>query len=159
MWNRTNFFRAKHENEVEAQRSKKLTIKQKCQSLFTWLCTKGNRRLGECEIVLIFFGQIMKMRSKRSEAKNCPSSKNVNLCLLDSAQSIAQGINLTLIKIGYINKTHTHIHKVELKTLYFNFDLPLQKRFLCSILRKRLAIEVSALDELMVLSIHAPLVS
>ena len=51
MWNRTNFFRAKHENEVEAQRSKKLTINQKCQSLFTWLCTKGKRRLGECEIV------------------------------------------------------------------------------------------------------------
>ena len=63
------------------------------------------------------------------------------------------------LKIGYINKTHTHIHKVELKTLYFNFDSPLQKRFLRSISRKRLTIEVSALDELMVLSIHAPLVS
>ena len=24
--------------------------------------------------------------------------------------------------IGYINKTHTHIHRVELKTLYFSFD-------------------------------------
>ena len=35
MRNRTNFFRAKHENEVEAQRSEKLPIKQKCQSLFT----------------------------------------------------------------------------------------------------------------------------
>ena len=55
------------------------------------------------------------------------------------------------LKIGYINKTHTHIHKVELKTLYFNFDSPLQKRFLRSISRKRLTIEVSALDELMVL--------
>ena len=33
-------FRAKHENEVEAQRSEKLLIKQKCQSLFTWLCRK-----------------------------------------------------------------------------------------------------------------------
>ena len=53
------------------------------------------------------------------------------------------------LKIGYINKTHTHtqIHKVELKTLYFNFDSPLQKRFLRSISRKRLTIEVSALDE------------
>ena len=39
------------------------------------------------------------------------------------------------LKIGYINKTHTHIHKVELKTLYFNFDSPLQKRFLRSISR------------------------
>ena len=29
------FFRANHENEVEAQRSEKLPIKQKCQSLFT----------------------------------------------------------------------------------------------------------------------------
>ena len=28
-------FRAKHENEVEAQRSEKLPVKQKCQSLFT----------------------------------------------------------------------------------------------------------------------------
>ena len=63
------------------------------------------------------------------------------------------------LKIGYINKTHTHIHKVEMKTLYFNFKSPLQKRFLRSILRKRLTIEVSALDELMVLSIHTPLVS
>ena len=57
------------------------------------------------------------------------------------------------LKIGYINKTHTHIHKVELKTLYFNFDSPLQKRFIRSITRKRLTIEVAALalDELMVL--------
>ena len=56
------------------------------------------------------------------------------------------------LKIGYINKTHTHthIHKVELKTLYFNFDSPLRKRFLRSISRKRLTIEISALDELMV---------
>ena len=54
------------------------------------------------------------------------------------------------LKIGYINKTHTHIHKVELKTLYFNFDSPLQKRFLRSISRKRLTIEISALEELMV---------
>ena len=35
MRNRTNFSRAKHENEVEAQRSEKLPIKQKRQSLFT----------------------------------------------------------------------------------------------------------------------------
>ena len=41
-----------------------------------------------------FFGQIMKTRSKRSEAKNCLSSKNVNLCLLDSVESIAQGIKI-----------------------------------------------------------------
>ena len=33
-------FRAKHENEVEAQRSEKLPVKQKCQSLFTRLCRK-----------------------------------------------------------------------------------------------------------------------
>ena len=55
------------------------------------------------------------------------------------------------LKIGYINKTYTHIHKVKLKTLYFNFDSLLQKRFLRSISRKRLIIEVSALDKLMVL--------
>ena len=35
MRNRTNFFRAEHENEVEAKRSEKLPTKQKCQSLFT----------------------------------------------------------------------------------------------------------------------------
>ena len=35
MRNCTNFFRAIHENEVDAQRSEKLPIKQKCQSLFT----------------------------------------------------------------------------------------------------------------------------
>ena len=52
------------------------------------------------------------------------------------------------LKIGYINKTH--IHRVELKNLYFNFDSPLRKRFLRSISRKRLTIEISALEELMV---------
>ena len=31
----------------------------------------------------------MKMRLKRSEVKNCLSSKNVNLCLLDSVESTA----------------------------------------------------------------------
>ena len=41
-----------------------------------------------------FFRQIMEMRSKRNEAKNCLSSKNVNLCLLDSVESIAQGIKI-----------------------------------------------------------------
>ena len=25
------------------------------------------------------------------------------------------------LKLGYINKTNAHIHKVTLKTLYFNF--------------------------------------
>ena len=33
-----------------------------------------------------FFGQIMKIRSKRSEVKNCLSSKNVNLCLPEAVQ-------------------------------------------------------------------------
>ena len=50
----------------------------------------------------------------------------------------------------YKQNTHTHIHRVELKTLYFNFDSPLRKRFLRSISRKRLTIEISALEELMV---------
>ena len=48
---------------------------------------------------------------------------------------------------------------MEPKTLYSNFDSPLQKRFLPSISRKRLTIEISALDELMVLLIHALLVN
>ena len=42
----------------------------------------------------IFFGQIINMRSKRSEAKHCESSKNVSLCLLDNVESIAQGIKI-----------------------------------------------------------------
>ena len=36
----------------------------------------------------------MKTRSKLSEAKNCLSSKNINLCLLDSVESIAQGMKI-----------------------------------------------------------------
>ena len=44
MRNRTNFFPANHENEVEAERSEKLPIKQKCQSLFTSLCRKYRTR-------------------------------------------------------------------------------------------------------------------
>ena len=35
MRNRTNFLGAKHENEVETQRSEKLPIKQKCPTSFT----------------------------------------------------------------------------------------------------------------------------
>ena len=50
----------------------------------------------------------------------------------------------------YKQYTRTHIHRGELKTLYFNSDSPLRKRFLRSISRKRLTIEISALDELMV---------
>ena len=42
----------------------------------------------------IFFEQNMKTRSKLSEAKKRLSSKNVNLCLLDSVESIAQGIRI-----------------------------------------------------------------
>ena len=40
------------------------------------------------------FGQNMKMRSKGSDAKSCLSSKNVNLCLPTSVESIAQGIKI-----------------------------------------------------------------
>ena len=36
----------------------------------------------------------MKTRLKLSEVKNCLSSKNVNLCLLESVESIAQGIQI-----------------------------------------------------------------
>ena len=56
----------------------------------------------------------------------------------------------------YKQNTYTHTQS-GVKTLYFNFDSPLRKRFLRSISRKRLTIEISALDALMVLSIQAPL--
>ena len=36
----------------------------------------------------------LKMKSKRSEAKNCLSSKNVHLCLPASVESIVQGIKI-----------------------------------------------------------------
>ena len=42
----------------------------------------------------------MKTRPKRSEAKNCISSKNVNLCLLDSVESIAEGRKILQKTIG-----------------------------------------------------------
>ena len=53
----------------------------------------------------------------------------------------------------YKQNTHTHTQSGA------ENSRPLQKRFLPSISRKRLTIEISALDELMVLSIHALLVS
>ena len=59
-----------------------------------------------------------------------------------------------VLKFGYINKTHTHAHTQSgAENSLFQFRLTLQKRFLRSISRKRLTIEVSALalDELMVL--------
>ena len=46
--------------------------------------------LGECEIVLIFRAK----HENEVEAKNCLSSKNVNLCSLDSVESIVQGIKI-----------------------------------------------------------------
>ena len=49
-----------------------------------------------------------------------------------------------VLKLGYINKTHAHRHKVELKTLYVNFVWLLQNRFLLSISRKWKTIKVSA---------------
>ena len=58
-----------------------------------FISKEGKRGLAECEIVLIFRANT-KTRSKRSEAKNCLPSKNVNLCLLDSVESIVQGIKI-----------------------------------------------------------------
>ena len=54
---------------------------------------KGGRRMRIAKSYW-FFGQNMKTRSKCSEAKNCLSSKNVNLCLLDSVESIIEGIKI-----------------------------------------------------------------
>ena len=64
---------------------KKLKHRGKLKNLTS---KEGKRRLGGCEIVQILFGQNMNMRSKPK------SSKNVNLCLLDSVESIAQGIKI-----------------------------------------------------------------
>ena len=57
---------------------------------------KGGRRMRNREIPKSYwvFGQNVKTRSKCSEAKNCLSSKSVNLCLLDSVESIIQGIKI-----------------------------------------------------------------
>ena len=43
--------------------------------------------------------------------------------------------NLAL-KLGYINRTNTHIHKVELKSLYFTFVWLLQNRVFSSLSRE-----------------------
>ena len=60
----------------------------------------------------------------------------------------------------YIQNTHAHIHiQSAAENSLFQFYSPLQNRLLRSMSRKRLTLEVSKLDELMVLSIHAPLVS
>ena len=71
MRNRTNFFRANHENEVKAQRSEKLPIRQKNVNLCL-LDSVEKEKGGQANAksYYFFFGQIMKMRSKRSEAKN-----------------------------------------------------------------------------------------
>ena len=49
------------------------------------MISKGRKRgLGECEIVLIFRAK----DENEDGTKNCRSSKNVNLCLLDSVESV-----------------------------------------------------------------------
>ena len=76
--------------------SLKISYKQNQDTEVNWkifTLKEGKRRLGEWEIVLIL-RQNVKMKSKRSEAKNCLSSKNVHLCLPASVESIAQGIKI-----------------------------------------------------------------
>ena len=73
--------------------SLKISYKQNQDTEVNWkifTSKEGKRRLGECEIVLIFRAK----HENKVEAKNCLSSKNVNLCLLDSVESIAQGIKI-----------------------------------------------------------------
>ena len=53
------------------------------------------------------------------------------------------------LKLGYINKTHTHIHRVEPKTLYFDFITKSFSRIYLE--EKKKTIKVS--------QFHAPLVS
>ena len=82
MRNRTNFFRAKHDFKMRSKRSEvKNCLSSKNVNLCLLDCTKGKRRLGECEIVQIFFGQIMKMRSKRKTAYQVKMSIFVYLTL------------------------------------------------------------------------------
>ena len=94
------------------------------------------RRLGECRIVLIFFGQDVKMRSKRSEAKNWLSNKNVNLCFLDSVinwnkrcDRLATHVFLFSAKNRiYKQTTHTHTQSRAENSL-FHFWLTITKAF------------------------------
>ena len=63
------------------------------------------------------------------------------------------------LKLGYINKTHAHIHKVELKTLYFNFVWLLQNCFLRFISRKWKTIEVLSFSRTvnqLIMRVHKP---
>ena len=60
------------------------------------------------------------------------------------------------LKLGYINKTHTHIHKVELKTLYFNFVWLLQNRFLLFILKNYLSLSVSRTVNQLIMQVYKP---
>ena len=73
--------------------SLKIGYKQNQDTEVNWkilTSEEGKRRLRECEIILIFQAK----QENEVEAKNCLSSKNVNLCLLDSVKSIAQGIKI-----------------------------------------------------------------
>ena len=40
-----------------------------------------------------------------------------------------QPISYLALKLGYINKTHAHMHKVEPKALYFKFYLTITEPF------------------------------
>ena len=85
MRNRTNFFRANHENEVETQRSEKLPVKQKCQPLFTRLrrkyCTGYKAKLS-------IFVRLTPYKRKKEvrRMRKSKTVKTVNLCSLDSIQ-------------------------------------------------------------------------
>ena len=93
MRNCTDFF-----GQIMKMRSKRSEVKfayQAKMSILVYLTLyKRKREVRRMRNPTTFFRQMIKMRSRRSEAKNCLSSKNVNLCLLDSVESIALGIRI-----------------------------------------------------------------
>ena len=58
-----------------------------------FISKEGKRGLAECEIILIFRAK-HENEVEAQPASNCLPSKNVNLCLLDSVESIVQGIKI-----------------------------------------------------------------
>ena len=144
MRNRTDFS-GKTRKRGRSAAKRKTACQARMSILFTWLCRKYCERYKNSisnrwfESKLLLFWFLNDLHSSTSRVERLLKNRNKRWDHLATYVVLFSAKNRI-----YKQNIHTYIHKVALKTLYFNFDWLLQKRFRPSISRKRLTIEVLA---------------